>query len=456
MYAIGLDIGTTSICGIAFNIISGTVEETISSDNDSFIKSIFPWEKIQDPQTILNKCIDIIDNLASHYKNIVSIGITGQMHGILYLDKNADCLSPLYTWQDGRGDLIYKDGLTYTQYLFGLTKYKLAAGFGAVTHYYNSKNNLIPEGAVVFCTINDYIAMKLTGLKKPILHISNADSIGLFDSEKKCFDLYAIKAAEIDCSLFPSVAADNYTIIGKTNNNIPVSVAIGDNQAGFLGSVKNPKENVLINIGTGSQVSVLINSKINIPGVECRPFVENYYLISGSSLCGGRAYAVLEKFFRTIIETATGITYDNVYKIMDNLLALTDISNIPDKLDISTLFEGTRENPSLRGYIKNISTGNFTPQHFMVGILEGIADELYNLYNKILNEFNFNPEYIIASGNGVRKNTALQKILSERFSLPIKICAYKEEAAYGSALFSLIGTGYYKNIEQAQNTISYI
>ena len=33
-------------------------------------------------------------------KTITSIGITGQMHGILYVDESGRGLSPLYTWQD--------------------------------------------------------------------------------------------------------------------------------------------------------------------------------------------------------------------------------------------------------------------------------------------------------------------------------------------------------------------
>ena len=39
------------------------------------------------------------------------------MHGILYADENGAAVSPLYTWQDERGNLEYKDGATYAEYL---------------------------------------------------------------------------------------------------------------------------------------------------------------------------------------------------------------------------------------------------------------------------------------------------------------------------------------------------
>ena len=39
------------------------------------------------------------------------------MHGIVYIDGHGNALSPLITWQDGRGDLSYRDGLTYAEHL---------------------------------------------------------------------------------------------------------------------------------------------------------------------------------------------------------------------------------------------------------------------------------------------------------------------------------------------------
>ena len=40
----------------------------------------------------------------ARYPDIERIGVTGQMHGILYLDGEGNAVSPLYTWQDARGD----------------------------------------------------------------------------------------------------------------------------------------------------------------------------------------------------------------------------------------------------------------------------------------------------------------------------------------------------------------
>ena len=47
-------------------------------------------------------------------------------------------LSPLKIWQDGRGDLPYKDSLTYAEYMSKKTGYPLATGYGAVTYFYDA------------------------------------------------------------------------------------------------------------------------------------------------------------------------------------------------------------------------------------------------------------------------------------------------------------------------------
>ena len=41
-------------------------------------------------------------------------------------------------------------------------------------------------------------------------------------------------------------------------------------------------------------------------GIEARPFLHGDYLLAGASLCGGKAYALLEKFFRELVKEATG------------------------------------------------------------------------------------------------------------------------------------------------------
>ena len=75
--------------------------------------------------------------------------------------------------------------------------------------------------------------------------------------------------------------------------DIPVTVAIGDNQASFLGAAGSENNTLLVNMGTGGQISVLTDQYFETEGIEARPFLGGKYLLVGASLCGGKAYALL-------------------------------------------------------------------------------------------------------------------------------------------------------------------
>lgn len=452
MPAIGLDIGTTTICAIVLDEETGVILETITEQNNSFVKSENIWERIQDPSIIVKHVEKIICDVKKKYSPVSCIGLTGQMHGIVYINEEGTAVSPLYTWQDGRGDFDYKEGLSYAEYLKNSTGYKMATGFGAVTHFYNTLKDIVPCSAKCFCTIQDYAALKLSKASKPLIHSSNAASIGFFNIDKNCFDRQAIRNSGLDDTFFPEVSQGK-ELLGITRDKIPVAVTIGDNQASFLGSVKSNRDCLSVNIGTSSQISVFTGHSGKNSQVETRPFIGGRFLLVGSPLCGGRAYALLESFFRSVIKMATGEESARLYDLMDKFAY--DYLALSNSLEICTKFCGTRDNPSMRGSISNIGVDNFTPQHLVVGVLQGIVQELYDLYEAMIPMLSSKPKMLICSGNGVRLNIPLQRIISKMFNMPIHIPLYKEEAAYGAALFALVGIGYFKSVEEAQSLIRY-
>ena len=103
---------------------------------------------------------------------------------------------------------------------------------------------------------------------------------------------------------------------------MPVMGSIGDNQASLFGSVRDLKDTVLLNVGTGSQVSLVTERFIECSGsVELRPCTENSYILVGASLCGGRAYAMLEQFYREAAETEERL-YSRMQEQAENLLKI--------------------------------------------------------------------------------------------------------------------------------------
>ena len=188
---------------------------------------------------------------------------------------------------------------------------------------------------------------------------------------------------------------------------------------------------MLVNIGTGSQVSVLTDKKSGFAAGEIRPFSKTENLLVGAPLCGGRSYALLKSFFEKTLD-CFGVTADNIYSVMDKM-AVEDIDNC--SLSVDTRFCGTRRDPDIKGAVLQITEDNFTPQQLTRGFLIGMCRELYSFYEQMEKLTGKKRTHLVGSGNGVRKNKILQYYLEETFKMPLEIPANTEEAAFGATAF---------------------
>lgn len=471
MISVGIDMGTTTISAVVLETetgrehadaegtrnqegnlcaehrgpgreipCQGIVREAVTLPHNGFIRTPYEWERIQDPEKMTDQAVGLLDRLLERYPQTASIGLTGQMHGIVYLDREGRCISPLFTWQDGRGNLSRGGEAgeeSLAERLCRQTGQSVFSGYGLVTHLFHQERGTIPRGAAGICTISDYLGMRLTGRKSPLMHAGNGAALGFFDVRKGHFLRDTLRSLGVDGAFLPEITQD-FALLG-TCRGIPVSVSLGDSQASFLGSVGMQKDTVLLNMGTGGQISLLSEEYFEAPGIEARPFMKGKYLLTGACLCGGRAWAILESFLRSYVKEAGGEDASQ-YQIMERL-ALAELAERDggraDGMKVTTAFSGTRTDPSLRGSVTGISEDNFTPRGLICGVLEGMARELYELYQVISEGTGIRARRLVASGNGLRRNAALQKIFSGIFGAELCLAAYQEEAACGAAIGSM-------------------
>ncbi len=429
MKTLGIDIGTTTISAAVNDSVSGVLA-SMNMKNSTFIPGL-PWERLQAPEKIYEIVQNCAQKMLEQFPDVEAIGVTGQMHGILYLDRECNAVSPLFTWQDGRGDLPFDSSTSWASRLSESTGYCLATGYGLVSHYYNLHNGQVPKTAVTFCTIADYVAMRLAGSAEPRIDATNAASLGLFDCIHNRFDGAALEKAGIAPDMLPPLAAE--PLLGVGPLGIPVYTAIGDNQASFLGATEGRQDALLVNMGTGGQISVFTSDYIQTCALETRPFPGGGWLLVGASLCGGRSYAILENFFRQTVKMVTGeevTAYDAMARVLAQSQGLEDC---PKSI---TTFQGTRTDPGRQASITGLTEKNFTPAHLIWSIMEGMARELYDMYSSFLDSGGNVPAVMIGSGNGLRKNPWLCKVFENVFGCPMVLSLSDEEAARGAALFA--------------------
>lgn len=434
MKVIGLDIGTTSVSSVVIDSEGCTQLASKTLANDTAIASEKTWIRQQDADRILEKCRALVSEYKETWPEIRRIGITGQMHGMVYVNREGVAVSPLTTWEDERGNQLQENGVSYVQELKEKTGYAMATGFGLTTHFYNVKNGLVPEGAACIATVMDYVAMRLCGNDRPLMHASNAASVGLYDLPKGCFDKEACAKAGMDPSILPETTVTEQ-FVGKMEDGTLVMIPIGDNQAGIMGLVQNEKD-IVINIGTSSQISMITDRLPEEVGPECRPYVGGKYLLLGAGLCGGTSFAMLNGFLRSVVEgCGAEVSKDDMFRFMTK--AAWEAYEAGADLKVNTQFRGTRFNPSLRGSVTNIDMNNLTPGGLVLGFYKGVLGELHDAFQKM----GTIPEDVtlLLCGNALRNNDLLRKLCKEMFGCKTVLSEQREETATGAAKLAIMG-----------------
>ena len=86
MYAMGIDIGTTSISMVLLDENTGALIARETVNHAAFIDDGCPVGKAQDAEKIISIVLDKYDALVAAHGRPGCIGLTGQMHGMLYVN----------------------------------------------------------------------------------------------------------------------------------------------------------------------------------------------------------------------------------------------------------------------------------------------------------------------------------------------------------------------------------
>jgi sedoheptulokinase len=461
-YAIGIDLGTTTLSVLALDLDSGNipVQRTVFHDAGTSVPRTQRRAELS-LERALPLLADILDDLlvqgAIAARDVCCIGVTGQQHGLALLDATGRPVAPAITWQDQRGEELYRGhSETYVQRLIALAGGRAAfepmgclpaTGYLGTTLFWLSQNQALPPEAACACFIPDAVVAYLTGHLPPT-DPTDGGSSGLMNIQARDWDWDVILRLGLPRGLFPPIA-ESGSVVGmlradlarrwRVPTDTPVGVALGDNQASFVGSVRQPADGVLVNIGTGGQVSAWTPTLARLPDCDTRCFPGGGYLLVGAALFGGTTYAVLRDFYRAVGMAFFGASgQEELYDRMTELASAVP----PDAEGVrcQPLFAGTRADPLVRAAFSGLSASTLTPAHLTRALLEGMAEGFYALYDE-MRPITGERAHLIGSGNAILRNPLLRQLLSERFGRPMQVAPSIETAAVGAALVAAIGCG---------------
>ena len=463
---LGIDIGTTSLAAVLYCTRTHRVLAKQSLPHDGYVEGLKAGRREQSPKAVLECLDEVLESLGRDLPSGLcpdGICVTGHVHGFVFLDEQGDPIGNFITWEDLRASEQSPSGRAwidefidiYTAVTPQIERTTLGPGYAAVSLYVLSRQNDLPGGKFSICSVQDWIISTITGCgrKPPVTDRSCAHSTGLYLPNTDRWHAELLTAIGIDESHMPEIkeagSPAGVTVAWSSlPPGIPIYTGLGDNQASFLGSVLDVDKTVLTNVGTGSQMSLWSPMYRKVPGLDTRPFFDGSFLLVGAPLCGGRAFAHIMEFLRSI-------GTDVFSKILpeDELYSrLIECAEYETDLVCRTTFSGTRIKPDERGSIRNISLENFTVGDLSAAVLHGIAQELYEAYDSAGDR----RSRLVGSGNGIRRNPVLRTCISDRFALDLSIPPYDEEAAVGAALVAGIGCGAFPDFRGVADEIRHL
>ncbi|MBN2628255.1 MAG: hypothetical protein JXA95_16445, partial [Spirochaetales bacterium] len=342
MNLIGLDIGTTTIGGVLYSLKERKTLRTEVREN-RFLREN-PEEYLQDPAAIEGQVRAILDELIEDsVDEIGGISLSAQMHGILYVDREGRPVTSYYTWQNQRG-LAPAGETTLEKEVSHALGYPVFSGYGIVTHTSLEREGLIPREAAKFCNIGDYVMMRLAGNREPVTDITLGASMGIVSLQTGTLPE--------NREIFPRIVSSTEQL--GTYRGIPLIQPIGDNQASFLGSVKNRENSLLLNYGTAGQISFAGKEYASYPHFETRPLGNEGYLFAAFSLCGGKSYSLMADFFAAAVRLFSHGESRNPFAVMDGM----DLDFSEKEIDCLPLFLGERDGEGEFAWFRNITDRN--------------------------------------------------------------------------------------------------
>lgn len=301
---VGIDIGTSSIAAVVIDG-RGDILTTLTVSNPSAGEPTKDGRHEQDADAILKSVNELVDECETDIRmrnlELVAIGWTGQMHGLVAVDCKLRALTPFVTWRDAR-----------------CAPPKL--GVGILEDWKVSK----VKGIHRVLTIPGYVIARRTG--RCIVDRTFLASMGM-DEQLKRFEKWL---PERDDSLM-----------------------LGDNQAGVYAALKLEPRAAVVNLGTSGQLSRLRGKGRGKrdEAVDVRPFPNGKTLLCRASHVGGARLAKLRRSLGCSWERLNAEAETNpriascVSAIVDDLAKGIDMRGVRTIVGIGTAL---RLNPCLK------------------------------------------------------------------------------------------------------------
>ncbi len=460
-YYLGLDIGTS---GTKALLVSEDGQPVASDTQEYPLLTPRPQWAEQNPQDWWDGCVaatrNVLQKAGIGGEAVAGIGLSGQMHGSVFLDRNGQVLRPALLWCDQRTQAEC-DWIAAQVGRDNLVKYisnPVLTGFTApkIVWLRNHEPDVYAQVAQVLLP-KDYIRYKLTGAYAT--EVSDASGTALFDVVNRRWSDEVLAAADIPRAWMPEcaesqeitahVSAEAAALTGLAAGT-PVAGGGGDQAAGAVGSGIVEAGIVSSTVGTSGVVFAYSDAPVVDPGLRVHTFCHavpgKWHTMGVVLSAGGSLRWLRDTFFQP--EGAVGRTIgEDPYSLMAKGAATAPPGS--EGLIFLPYLTGERTpypDADARGVFFGITLRHHR-QHFARAVLEGVAFALNDTF-EIFGELGIPISQVRASGGGA-KSPVWRQIHADVTGHEHVTLSVDEGPALGAALLAAVGTGAYSSVADA-------
>ncbi len=269
---LGIDIGTSAVKAVLVDEAGALVGESRAPLNISRPHPLWSEQAPADWWAAVNTAVGQLDK--GPRRQVRAIGLTGQMHGAVLLDRSRRVLRPAILWNDGRCAIECEELLEREPRAHALTGNPILPGFTAPKLVWVRKHE--PEvwrDLDLVLLPKDYVRLLMTG--EAASDMSDASGTLWLDVGARAWSPQMLAATELDLSNMPRlVEGSEQTGVLRAElaeawgmDRVPVAGGGGDNAAGAVGVGVIRDGEALLSLGTSGVIFAAAESfRPNVEG----------------------------------------------------------------------------------------------------------------------------------------------------------------------------------------------
>ena len=459
---LGIDIGTSGTKTLAIDPEGKVLADAMETYPCYVPKPLWSEQEPEDWwQATIKSVRKVVRKARVRPAEVKAIGLSGQMHGSVFLDKNDRVVRRAILWNDQRTSAECRemeDRVGGRKKLIKMVANPALTGFTAPKILW--LRNHEPKHFDKVCKVllpKDEVRRRMTG--EYATDVSDASGMLLLDVARRTWSRKLLSALELDVGLFATcyeseevtgkLTAQAAKLLGLTTDCVVVGGA-GDCAAGAVGNGIVNRGVLSTSIGTSGVMFVYCDDVKIDPAGRIHTFchaVRGKWHMMGVNLSAGGS---LQWFRNELCKADVAKAKRAKVEVYDWLTKEAEaVKTGSEGLFFLPYLSGERTphaDPDARGCFVGLTLAH-TRGHMLRAIMEGVTYSMRDSL-EIIEGLGVPIRQIRASGGGSR-SPFWRQIQADVFGRKVVTINTEEGPAYGVALLAAVGAGAFKNVQEA-------